>query len=81
MVVAAIAAISAVGVVVSTILTSSRTSATEGETRGVGEPAPADPLERERGAREGGPNRARVVQLASLTVLVISLVILAILLL
>jgi hypothetical protein len=80
-IVAAIAAISAIGVVVSTLVSSSRDASTGGQAHGVGSPPPADPKEREYHAGQGGPNRARGVQLVSAVVLAVAIVVLAFLLL
>lgn len=78
---AAIAAISAVGLIVSTIVSSGRAASTGGEARGLGSSPPPDPKEHEHHARQGGPNRARAVQLVSAVILIISGVVLAFLLL
>ena len=80
-IVAAIAAISAIGVIVSTVVSSGRAAATGGRGDGAGSRPAPDPKEREYHGGHGGPNRARGVQLVSAIVLAISVVILAFLLL
>ncbi len=75
----AIAAISAVALVVSTLVGGSRAGSTH--TPGVSSgTVPGDPMEQERNPGDQEPNRVRMVQMAALAVLVVSLAVLVILL-
>ena len=76
----AIAAISAVVLIVSNLVGGSRAGSTHTQGMSSGT-VPGDPMEQERNPGDQEPNRARMVQLAALAVLIISLVVLVILLL